>query len=192
MRGEILLIRHSLTEANEKGLYCGKTDLPLSTKGKTLAADLAKERNYKAEAYCSFFTSGMKRTDETLELLFGNVEFEAVSELREMNFGDFEMFSYEELKQRQDYQKWITGDNIRNKCPSGESAEDMAERVIAAFSNIIKYPSAVVITHGGVIAAIMAHYFQKEEKNRYQWQPEPCRGYCLYTENAYTVSYYKI
>ena len=31
----------------------------------------------------------------------------------------------------------------------------------------------------GVIAAIMAHLFPKEEKNRYQWQPSPGGGYVV-------------
>lgn len=192
MSGKIMIIRHSLTEANEKGLYCGKTDLSLSAKGKSLAADLAKTGNYKVEPSCRFYTSGMKRTDETLKLLFGNVEYDALPDLREMDFGEFEMFSYEALKDREDYQQWILGDNIKNKCPGGERAEDMAERAIAAVLNLFKYKNAVIITHGGVIAAIMAHYFHQEEKNRYQWQPEPCRGYCLAIENDIPVSYYKI
>ena len=31
---KILLLRHGLTEANEKHLYCGSTDLPLSPAGR--------------------------------------------------------------------------------------------------------------------------------------------------------------
>ena len=32
----ILLLRHGITEANEKHLYCGSTDLPLSPAGGAL------------------------------------------------------------------------------------------------------------------------------------------------------------
>ena len=31
---KILLLRHGITEANEKHLYCGSTDLPLSPAGR--------------------------------------------------------------------------------------------------------------------------------------------------------------
>ena len=31
---KILLLRHGLTEANERHLYCGSTDLPLSQIGR--------------------------------------------------------------------------------------------------------------------------------------------------------------
>ena len=66
----IYLIRHGKTEANEKRLYCGRTDLSLSAAGReellSVRYDITPER---------FVTSGMKRTDETLQILFGNVPF---------------------------------------------------------------------------------------------------------------------
>ena len=37
----------------------------------------------------------------------------------------------------------------------------------------------LLVTHGGVIAAIMAHLFPREGKSRYQWQPKPFHGYLL-------------
>ena len=35
----ILLLRHGITEANEKHLYCGSTDLPLSRAGREALAN---------------------------------------------------------------------------------------------------------------------------------------------------------
>ena len=193
MNGRILLIRHSLTEANEKKLYCGKTDLPLSLRGRSLAHDMAEEFKNNSLSDAKFFTSGMRRTDETVALLFGNVQFESVSEFREMDFGDFEMQSYAELKEKADYKEWIKGDNLIKRCPGGESSEEMTKRALGKISEIIiRYQNAVIVTHGGVIAAIMTHFFVGEEKNRYQWQPEPCRGYCLQIENGVPTCYYKI
>ena len=78
----IYLIRHGKTEANEKRLYCGSTDLPLSEAGReelqSLTYAITPER---------FVTSGMKRANETLEILFGNVPFSVDSRFREMDFG---------------------------------------------------------------------------------------------------------
>ena len=39
--------------------------------------------------------------------------------------------------------------------------------------------NTVIVTHGGVIAAIMASLFPEEGKNRYQWQPKPGEGYAI-------------
>lgn len=166
----IYLIRHGKTEANEKHLYCGSTDLPLSERGK---AELQK-RHYDIQNV-RFLTSGMKRTDETLRLLFGDVPYEVEPRFREVDFGAFEMHSYEELKNRADYQAWITGDNETNVPPQGESGRQMKERVLAALSGIRE--DTCIIAHGGVIAVIMEHLFPEEGKNRYQWQPQNGCGY---------------
>ena len=166
----IYLIRHGKTEANERHLYCGSTDLPLSKAGAEELCQLCYDiKNVR------FLTSGMKRTNETLKLLFGNVPFEVDSRFREVDFGIFEMHSYEELKDAPAYQAWLTGDNEANIPPQGESGVQMKQRVLEAFSEIKE--DTCIITHGGVIAAIMEHLFPEEGKNRYEWQPKPGMGY---------------
>ena len=166
----IYLIRHGKTQANEKHLYCGSTDLPLSEAGReelqSLAYAIAPER---------FATSGMKRTNETLEILFGNVPYSVDSRFREVDFGDFEMKSYEMLKEKAAYQAWLTGDNERNVPPGGESGVQMTRRVLEAFRELPD--GTALVTHGGVIAAIMASLFPADGKHRYQWQPRNGHGY---------------
>ena len=173
----IYLIRHGKTEANERHLYCGSTDLSLSDAGR---AELQK-LHYDIKNV-RFLTSGMKRTNETLHILFGDVPYEVDPRFREMDFGIFEMHGYEELKEDSDYQRWLTGDNEANIPPDGESGMQMTGRVLQAFSQIRQ--DTCVITHGGVIAAIMEHLFPGENRNRYQWQPMPGRGYIV-TETKY-------
>ena len=166
----IYLIRHGKTEANEQHLYCGSTDLPLSDGGReellSMRYHITPER---------FVTSGMKRTDETLQILFGNVPFSVDARFREVDFGDFEMKSYEMLKDDPVYQTWLTGDNESNIPPNGESGAQMTHRVLEALREIPD--GTALVTHGGVIAAIMANLFPQEGKHRYQWQPQNGRGY---------------
>ena len=176
----IYLIRHGKTGANEKHLYCGSTDLPLSCGG----AEELRELNYRVENAC-FVTSGMLRTEQTLEILFGPMPHSREPGLREMDFGSFEMRSYEQLKDNGDYQAWLSGDNEANVTPGGESGRQMERRVMEAFRKIqASGKNTVIVTHGGVIAAIMGNLFPNEGKNRYQWQPKPGRGY-LIRENDY-------
>ena len=175
----IYLIRHGRTEANEKHLYCGATDLPLTDTGR---AELEK-LHYDIKNV-RFLTSGMKRTNETLRILFGEVPCEADPRFREVDFGVFEMRSYEELKDTPEYQTWLSGDNEANVPPGGESGEQMRQRVLAAFSGIRE--DTCIITHGGVIAAIMEHLFPRENKNRYEWQPKPGHGYAI-CDGAYAA-----
>ena len=172
----IYLIRHGLTEANEKHLYCGSTDLPLTDAGRKELKSL----HYSIENV-RFLTSGMKRTDETLRILFGDVPYDTDFRFRELNFGIFEMHSYEELKDTVAYQTWLYGDIESNIAPGGESGVQMQQRVLEAFSEIRE--NTCIVTHGGVIAIIMEHLFPEENKNRYQWQPKPGRGYAIERSN---------
>lgn len=179
----IYLIRHGKTEANLRHLYCGSTDLPLAPAG---VAEL------KALHYClppaRFLTSGMTRTEETLRLLFGAVPHEIRPVFREIDFGAFEMHSYEQLKDDPAYIAWITGDNEKNTPPGGESGAAMTARVTAGFESLLaENVPTVLITHGGVIAAIMEHAFPHEKKSRYQWQPEPGHGYEICGTEYWTI-----
>ena len=166
----VYLIRHGKTQANEQRLYCGSTDLPLSDNGR---AELEKLQYELPKV--QFLTSGMKRTNETLKALFGNVPFVEDSRFREVDFGDFEMRSYAQLKDLPEYQAWISGDNEANVPPNGESGLQMKQRILQAYSQITE--DTCLIAHGGVIAVIMAHLFPEENKTRYDWQPDNGCGY---------------
>lgn len=131
IKTEIFLFRHGKTEANEKHLYCGKSDLPLSQKGE---AELRIKRQaesslnappasrgfsiYPDISHCKIFTSGLKRTSQSLGILYPEIspDFDKVTaepSFREIDFGDFEMKSYEELKDNPEYQKWLKGEAER-------------------------------------------------------------------------------
>ena len=174
---KLYLIRHGATRANLEHLYCGSTDLPLSAEGaealRALRYDTPKAR---------YLTSGMRRANETMEILFPGQAYERDSRFREVDFGIFEMKSYEMLKNDPAYLAWITGDNEKNIPPQGESGEMFRARVLTALETLRE--DTVLITHGGVIAAIMEELFPREGKNRYQWQPRPGRGYAV-TEEGY-------
>ncbi len=181
---KIYLIRHGKTIANEQHLYCGSTDLPLSENGIRALEQIEYDMNIKNTA---FVTSGMKRTEETLKILFGDVKHTIDSRFREIDFGIFEMKGYNELKDNVEYQNWISGDNYKNIPPKGESGRQMAERVLEAFEQVkLSGKDIVIVTHGGVISAVMEYYFKDENKNRYQWQPQCGHGY-LIENDRYTV-----
>ena len=173
----LYLIRHGATRANLERLYCGSTDLPLSTEG----AEALKALHYPAPR-ARYLTSGMRRANETMEILFPGQAYETDSRFREVDFGIFEMKSYADLKDSPAYQTWLTGDNEKNIPPEGESGEAFRARVLSALDTLRE--DTVLVTHGGVIAVILEAMFPNEGKNRYQWQPRPGRGYAV-TEEGY-------
>jgi len=176
------LIRHGKTVANESKLYCGMTDLALSRAGVQELLALKEQINYPiAEVYV---VSGLMRTVQTANILFNAPALCTISELVEIHFGDFEMRGYEELRWDQTYQDWLANME-QTSPPGGESKQAFIKRVVGGIlevEHLCKLKGAnnvMVVTHGGVIASLMEHYFSGE-KNFYQWQPECGRGYTLY------------
>jgi alpha-ribazole phosphatase len=180
---EIHLIRHGKTKANEQRLYCGRTDLPLSESGKAELISFKSHGIYPPSADL-FFTSGLARTGQTVDILYGNVGRTTIPGIAEYDFGFFEMKSYDELKEREDYQAWITDETGMIPCPSGESKKQVEKRVIKGYAHILSEivktggASAFISCHGGTIACIM-EFLQPNTKHFYGWQPQPGRGYSL-------------
>ena len=108
MKSNICLIRHGLTEGNLRRLYYGASDIPLSGKGEEELRKLAAEGIYPAAEEADFYTTGMIRTEQTLKLIYGEQEHQVLPLLKEINFGEFEMKSYEEMKDDPVYQEWIS------------------------------------------------------------------------------------
>lgn len=188
------LIRHGKTKANEKKLYYGFSDVKLSENGKKELYLLKQEINYPKGDL--FITSGLKRTIETLHIIYGEQNFLINENLKELNFGDFELKSYEELKNNKDYLIWIE-DIEKNTIPNGETKYEFEKRVILGFSEIFEYSfknsikNIVVICHGGVIATFMQKTFI-ENKNFYDWIPSYGKGYTITFEKSNNIYYKKI
>ena len=180
---KLILIRHGKTEANEKRLYCGSTDVPLCEAGRAELSARRREGRLPDAGGCRIITSPLVRCTETLYILYGVRDAETDADLKEMDLGAFEMHSYEELKDDPAYQAWIAGDNEANITPGGESGQMLCARALRALSRILADGrDTLAVTHGGVIAAIMAHLFPEEKKNRYEWQPDGGGGYVIDTE----------
>jgi alpha-ribazole phosphatase len=192
---KLYLLRHGRTEANDKRLYCGFSDIPLSDNGKAHLKLLHKQASYPDITGLKVYTSGMRRTEETLEILYGQVPHQVISDFKELNFGDFEMKSYEELKNTPDYKRWLEDCNQnslcpKGVCPNGESGEAMKSRAIRGLYQLMgQNEDCLVVCHGGIIASIMDELFPKENRNLYQWQPENGRGYLVTITNGIPERY---
>ena len=169
----LILLRHGRTAANELHLYCGASDVELSPSGREDLERLRSARPIDARGLVRI-SSGMRRTDETMRILFGEPD-RIEADLREISFGAFEMLDYNRLKSIPEYQVWAD-DRTGNVCPpEGESANAFCARVFAAADRLTE--DAVIVTHGGVVAALMARWFPDEGKNRWDWQPDFGCGY---------------
>ena len=155
----IQLFRHGITQGNIDGRYIGITDLPLCDKG-------ISELDEKTEKFFypqpdRIYTSPLKRCVGTAAVLYPERSARLVTELREMNFGDFENKKAVELMNREDYKQFLKG-GLDNPPPNGESLRKVVERSFEGIDFIIEdmmkngYRTASVITHGGIIMNLLS------------------------------------
>ncbi len=195
--GKIHLIRHGTTEANTAKMYYGSTDIPLSNEGVDLIAELVLAGTYPKADGAALFTTGLIRTEQTFFLIYGCRDHQAMPELREYHFGEFEMKTHDQLSELHEYQAWINDKEGLTACPKGESPNDFRKRISAGFAKILEHHKSeqnrdkrsILICHGGVISLIMGICFPKEARDIFQWQPEPGRGYTIHTEDGEPVAF---
>ena len=202
MKSKICIIRHGITEGNKRRLYYGHSDIPLAAEGVAELKKQASEGLYIDSENASYFTTDLLRTQQTFELIYGDKPYEVFPAFKEVHFGDFEMLSYEDLKDREDYQKWITGDMLHDGPPGGESQMEFYTRVTEGFEEFLKMhlqkvlamrhqdeeALSVVVCHGGTISVIMEYLYPGQKEHFYHWIPDPGHGYVLTLEDSTIVS----
>lgn len=177
----IHLIRHGAIDETLSGKYIGTTDPPLSDKGKLALNKLAFTHAYPQPPVV--FSSPLRRCTQTCAVLFPERKPLVIANLSECNFGEWEGKTAEELKDSEDFQKWLAGDNSV-KPPRGESNADFVRRVCKIFESIVEglmktgSTECAVVTHGGVIMTLLAVYGLPQAKP-FEWAMENGCGYSV-------------
>lgn len=198
---KIYLIRHGKTEGNAKKWYYGKTDLPLLDEGKKALKDMVDAGIYQSVVADYYYTSGMLRANETMNIIFGKVRREIISNLAERDFGTFEKHSHAELLSNPDYMKWIT-ESTETENPGGvESMTQFRQRVRMGFTELLdmhlrrknekleKNRNSVCVCHAGAISVIIMYLFDPGCENFYSYTPDTGRGYVIEIENGKPIGY---
>ncbi len=179
---KLYLIRHGKTYCNERQLYCGKSDVELSENGINELKEILQEHYYEK---CDFyFTSGAKRANQTLEILCPGNKYNILDKFFEYNFGDFELKSYEDLKELTEYTSWVDDEEGYIKCPNGENRVEFRKRIKEGFIELVNFlaeeniKTAFGVLHGGSIGIILEMFYD-DSKKFYEWQPKNGRGYEL-------------
>ena len=177
----IHLIRHGAIDETLSGKYIGTTDPPLSDKGKLALKKLAFTHAYPQPPVV--YSSPLRRCTQTCAVLFPERKPLVIANLSECNFGEWEGKTAEELKDSEDFQKWLAGDNSV-KPPRGESNADFVRRVCKIFESIVEglmktgSTECAVVTHGGVIMTLLAVYGLPQAKP-FEWAMENGCGYSV-------------
>lgn len=155
------LIRNGLTDENLEGRYIGHTDVEISEEGKAQLGQMKDELIFPPVD--AVFTSPLKRCTETAKILYPDNMPIVIDGFIEYNFGEFENKTAEELKDSPVFPRWLAGEKGVEP-PFGESNEAFEKRIRETFEKVAEglmktgTTSAAIVTHGGVIMAILAAY----------------------------------
>jgi broad specificity phosphatase PhoE len=123
---------------------------------------VAKELHYVN--FGAIYTSSSRRAIESVTPLARarGIQLSIESSLREINFGDFEGRTYEEieLNEPQLYASWMKSPTTVT-FPHGESFCDLRERTSSKVATIIsdhQGETVLIATHGGVIRSVLSDF----------------------------------
>ena len=174
------LIRHGMTEGNAQGQYVGRTDLKITTNG---IIELEKLRDEGIYPKCDLvFSSPLSRAVDTAKIIYPEKEILINKNFEEIDFGEFEGKTPEDLKDRQDYADWLAGK--LPAAPGGENNVEFATRLCTGISETVRYMmdnecySAAIVMHGGAIMTLLAVAALPRAKMS-EWACGNGRGYTI-------------
>jgi len=150
----LILVRHGETEWNAREVLQGQADIDLSDNGRAQADALARIVGRWSIDHA--VTSDLKRAKQTSALL-GYPDARPDVRWREADLGDWTARDARELQATQGdaYRAWREG---RSAPPGGEDFAVLSRRIAAAIADLHAVEGTVlVVTHGGVIRAALAH-----------------------------------
>ena len=162
----ITAIRHTSVDV-PSGICYGKTDVPLA---RTFRNELESIRqNLADETVDAVFSSPLSRCTKLATELFAEGQLRIDHRLTELDFGDWEMMPWNMIFESPEGKNWF-GDYARTSCPNGESLIDLISRtkIFLDDLNDMKHERIVLVTHAGVIRALMCLLQHKTPEEAFQ------------------------
>lgn len=149
----IVLVRHGSTDANAAGSFLSTGDPPLNDAGRA-QCDRAREAVARA-GVTACLVSPMRRCLQSLAILAPGVSYEVRDELREIDFGDWEGRTIDELRVEQpEAVDARRRDPVHFKPPAGESFADVAERLAPLARTMRARSGLLIVSHRGTLGVL--------------------------------------
>lgn len=153
---QIVLVRHGETEWSLAGRHTGRTDVPLTERGRQQAE--AVGRALRGRRFSHVFVSPLRRAIETCSLARLGGSAQPRPDLAEWDYGDYEGLTTDQIRaERPGWTLW------RDGVPDGETAEKVAaraDRVIAELRAVAG--DAAVFGHGHCLRVLAARWLDLE------------------------------
>ena len=169
------IYRHAPTRMNRAHRYQGMQDEPLDWEGEQVAYAIEPSRTTRV-----VYVSPLSRSRQTARILFPSAQQVVVDGLAEMDFGDFDGFTYRELSDDPRYQEWVDS-GCTSQCPNGESRAQFVGRIAAGIRTVLcdarerGVSEAVVVAHGGTAMAAYSTFTQSD-RDYFDWHMDVCGG----------------
>jgi broad specificity phosphatase PhoE len=153
---EVVLVRHGETEWSRAGKHTGRTDIPLTERGRQEAQALAVE--LQGRRFALVLTSPLARAAETCRLAgLGDVA-EPQEELMEWDYGAYE--GRETIDIRKERPGWTLW---RDGVPEGETIAQVQARVDRVIADLRSVAGdAAVFAHGHLLRVLAARWLGLE------------------------------
>ncbi|MBK9501350.1 MAG: alpha-ribazole phosphatase [Leptospiraceae bacterium] len=160
---EIYLVRHTKVSIAENTCY-GNSDIGLA-ESFLREAEVVKSKIPNLENLVCY-SSPLTRCKFLSEEL-NCKEIRLDPRLKELNFGDWELNTWDSIG-KQAFDAWHL-DFVNNRTPDGESYFELYTRAVSFWQEITnKKDSLILITHGGVIRALLAHILGMPLENSFR------------------------
>jgi broad specificity phosphatase PhoE len=174
----LLFIRHAETDL--AGRFCGHLDPPVNEQGYRQIKELL--RSLDGESIDAIYSSDLSRaltTADAIARAFG-LSPVAAPGLREIDFGEWEGLSWEEIESRNAIfaRQWSVA-YPELPTPGGEPFEAFRTRVLTEVERLLAMSNqkhAVVVTHGGVMRVVLRAGCGLDEKKAW----ERTKNYCSF------------
>jgi alpha-ribazole phosphatase len=146
---EVYLVRHTETVC-EKGVCYGQSDVAIAEPYLPIFENIKQQ----LPANAVYYSSPLVRCKMLASYISKEVTID--SRLIEMNFGDWELKSWDEISP-DDFTPWMN-DFVNVVVPNGESFVQLHHRVIDFLNKVIETGSSrpvVIVAHAGVIRSIL-------------------------------------
>ncbi len=188
---KIHLLRHGETVGNEKGQYIGVTNSKLTTNGIKELERLVSKNIYPAVN--TVFCAPHERAKNSAKIIFPDAEAVEIAEFGEMNFGEYEGKTMQELSDSPEYTDWVLGKTDRPK--GGESFKEFAERLCIGLRKTVQYMmdneifEAAAVVPGGAIMTLLSVTALPRATSLRDYSAEYGKGYTvMVTPSLYAQS----
>jgi broad specificity phosphatase PhoE len=175
--GGVVLVRHGETEWTISGQHTGRTDIPLTERGRQEARLL--EPLLSTANFALVLSSPLQRARETCELAGLGARMEIDPDLMEWDYGEYEGLTSKQI--RRTAPNWMV---FNDGCPGGETPEQVGARVDRLIDRIRRVEGRVALfAHGHLLRVVAARWIG--------FPPSAGQNFLLDTSTVSLLGYYQ-